>query len=65
MKWISLQQQEPPVEVIVLTANKVGSTWDYCVADWDGYGFSDAETMRSIEPTPTHWAYLTPPKEAA
>ena len=61
MNWIRLEDQEPPVEAIVLAAHKVDGTWDYYVAEWDGY-FSDAETMRTIEPTPTHWAELIPPK---
>ena len=63
MDWIPLEDQEPVAETVVLAAHKVDGIWDYYVAEWDGYGFSDAETMRTIEPTPTHWAELIPPRE--
>ncbi|ESA37748.1 hypothetical protein N836_35845 [Leptolyngbya sp. Heron Island J] len=59
--WICLNEMTPHSEAIVLVATKDGTEWSYQVAAWDDGYFEDAETSRTVEPMPTHWAEIPHP----
>ncbi|MFG6105214.1 hypothetical protein U2F10_23355 [Leptothoe sp. EHU-05/26/07-4] len=56
--WFAVETESPPDLLPVLAAVNFDGDACYSICDWDGHTFTDASTMMTIEPQPTHWAYI-------